>query len=84
MKKGTLYYEKACSIVSLETAVAEDAVVQSQLLLTQGLLLFSTEQVGGCIAVCCCCSSIIPLSVMIPTLIFIYIYIYIYVFFLVF
>ena len=50
MKKGTLYYEKACSIVSLETAVAEDAVVQSQLLLTQGLLLFSTEQVGGCIA----------------------------------
>lgn len=45
MKKGTLYYEKACALVSSDAAAGKDAHVQAQLLLTQGLLFFASEQV---------------------------------------
>jgi hypothetical protein len=45
VKKGTLYYEKACALVSGDAAASKDAHVQAQLLLTQGLLFFASEQV---------------------------------------
>jgi hypothetical protein len=46
VKKGTLYYEKACALVSSDAAAGKDAHVQAQLLLTQGLLFFAAEQVN--------------------------------------
>lgn len=46
MKKGSLYYERASALLAGEVAVSRDGALQTQLLLTQGLLLFSTEQVN--------------------------------------
>jgi hypothetical protein len=56
VKKGTLYYEKACALVSSDAAAGKDAHVQAQLLLTQGLLFFASEQVRGKVDVLSCYS----------------------------
>ena len=45
MKKGSLYYEKASALLASDPSVARDDALQAQVLLTQGLLLFCTEQV---------------------------------------
>lgn len=45
VKNGSLYYEKASALLASDVNVAKDEALQSQVLLTQGLLLFSTEQV---------------------------------------
>jgi len=44
VKNGSLYYEKASALLASDVNVAKDEALQSQVLLTQGLLLFSTEQ----------------------------------------
>jgi hypothetical protein len=59
VKKGTLYYEKACALVSGDAAASKDAHVQAQLLLTQGLLFFASEQVRrSCYASYLLCSAV--------------------------
>ncbi len=45
VKNGSLYYEKASALLASDVNVAKDEALQSQVLLTQGLVLFSTEQV---------------------------------------
>jgi hypothetical protein len=55
IKKATLYFEKASALMATDPAVARDGAIQTQLLLTQGLLLFTTEQVRvrACGDACC-------------------------------
>ena len=48
-----MYYEKASALLAADVTLAKDAALQSQVLLTQGLLLFATDQVSAtkhCIA----------------------------------
>lgn len=40
-----MYYEKASALLASDVAVSKDVALQSQVLLTQGLQLFATEQV---------------------------------------
>lgn len=45
VKKGTLYFEKASALFAADATVAKDSMIEAQLLMTQGLLLFCAEEV---------------------------------------